>query len=170
MKLKTIIITLIILTAIGYLLVLSYQKSVSTVASVQNVASTGKKSALTSAEVFYDFGSISMKNGNVTKEFTFTNPTDKDIIIRSLETSCMCTRVFLVEPDGSTKGPFGMSGMGGMISTDDTVKAGENRTLRVIYDPNAHGSAGLGNIDRFITITDVSYGKLRFEIKALVTP
>ena len=170
MKPKTIIITLIVLAVIGYLLVLSYQKSASSTAAVQNAAPTGEKSALTSPEVFYDFGSISMKNGNVTKEFTFTNPTDKDINIRGLETSCMCTSALLVEPDGSTKGPFGMGGMGGMTTTDDTVKARESRTLRVIYDPNAHGPAGLGDIDRFITVTDSTGGTLRFEIKAVVTP
>lgn len=170
MKTKTIIINLIVLAVIGYLLVLSYQKSSSSTASVQNAAPTGEKSALTADDVFYDFGLISMKNGNVTKAFTFTNPTGKDIIIHGLETSCMCTSALLVLPDGSTKGPFGMGGMGGVIATEDRVKPGESRTLRVVYDPNAHGPAGLGDIDRFITVTDTTGGTLRFEIKAVVTP
>jgi len=111
-----------------------------------------------------------MKKGNVTRDFTFTNQSSADIVINDVQTSCMCTTALLVEADGSAKGPFGMPGMGGMTSTEDTVKAGETRTLRAIYDPNAHGPAGLGAIDRFITITDSSGGALRFEIKAEVTP
>ena len=170
MKPKTIIITLIVVAVIGYLLVLSYQKSSSSAASVQGVSQTGAQSALAASSTFYDFGTISMKNGNVTKDFTFTNPGNSDVSIKGVETSCMCTSALLVEADGSTKGPFGMAGMGGMTSTDDTVKAGESRTLRVVYDPNAHGPAGVGDIDRFITVNDASGGTLRFEIKAVVTP
>jgi len=170
MKPKTIIIAVITLAGIGFLMVLSYQKSTSSTASVQGAEATGARSALTASSTLYDFGSISMKDGNVTKEFVFTNSSDQDIAIRGLETSCMCTSALLVDPDGSTKGPFGMGGMGGMTVTNDIVKAGENRTLRVVYDPNAHGPAGLGAIDRFITVTDASGAALLFEIKAEVTP
>ena len=140
----------------------SVQKSVS--------ADTDLKSALTASEVLYDFGTISMKDGNVTKEFTVANPTDKDIFIPSLVTSCMCTKASIIEPDGTIKGPFGMPGMGYVPPADETIKAGESRTIKVVYDPNAHGPAGVGRIDRFITLTDASGGKLQLEIKALVTP
>ncbi len=170
MKPKTIIITLIVIFVIGFLLVLSYQKSSSSAASVQGVASTGAKSALTASSTFYDFGTISMKNGDVHQDFTFTNQTASDITINNVQSSCMCTSALLVLPDGSTKGPFGMPGMGGMTATNDTVKAGETRTVRVTYDPNAHGPAGVGAIDRFVTVTDTSGASLQFEIKAVVTP
>ncbi len=152
------------------LLIWGYAKNGNTAASVQGVVKTGAKSALTATTTFNDFGTISMKNGDVSKDFIFTNPTDKDITIRQVETSCMCTRALLVETDGSTKGPFGMASMGGNTSTNEIIKAGESHTLRVVYDPNAHGPAGVGQIDRFAVITDSTGANLQFEIKALVTP
>lgn len=133
-------------------------------------ADTGVKSMLVSSEKVYDFGTISMKNGDVTKEFTVTNSSDKDIFVSSLVTSCMCTKVFMVGLDGTIKGPFGMPGMGYVPSLNETIKVGESRTIRVVYDPNAHGPAGVGKIDRFVTLTDKSGGRLQLEIKAMVTP
>lgn len=127
-------------------------------------------SLLKSDETFFDFGTISMKDGNVTKEFVVTNPTNEDILVTTLETSCMCTKAFMVKPDGTTKGPFGMRSMGYAWPVNDTIKAGENRIVRVVYDPNAHGPAGVGRIDRFIILTEDSGSKLQLEIKALVTP
>jgi hypothetical protein len=125
---------------------------------------------LTAPLKLYDFGTISMKNGDVTKDFTITNSTDKDIFFPTLVTSCMCTKAFMVEPDGTTKGPFGMPSMGYVPPVNETIKVGESRIIRVVYDPNAHGPAGVGQIDRTITLTDWSGGELQLEIKALVTP
>ena len=143
-----------------------------TVASVPGApgAASAEKSALTAPETFYDFGTISMKNWNVTKEFTVTNPTDQDITVSTVLTSCMCTTAFIVKPDGNVKGPFSMPGMGYIPPANETIKPGESRVVRVVYDPNAHGPAGVGEIDRFVMLTDASGGTLQFEIKALVTP
>ncbi len=140
--------------------------------SIQNSpgTDTGAQGVLTAADKFYDFGTISMKNGNVTKDFVVTNPTDKDVFVPTLVTSCMCTKAFLVETDGTTNGPFGMPSMGYVPPVNETIKAGESRTIRVVYDPNAHGPAGVGPIDRFAILTDKSGGTLQLEIKALVTP
>lgn len=137
---------------------------------IESNTDTNTKSVLAASEKLYNFGTISMKNGNVTKEFVVTNPSDKDIIVVTLETSCMCTKAFMVEPDGTAKGPFGMRSMGYAWPVNETIKAGETRIIRVVYDPNAHGPAGVGSIDRFITLTDTSENKLQLEIKALVTP
>lgn len=128
------------------------------------------KSTLMAAERVYDFGTISMKNGLVTKDFKVINPTSKDIFIPSLVTSCMCTKALIVEADGTTKGPFGMPSMGYVPPANETIKAGESRIIRAVYDPNAHGPAGVGTIDRFLTLTDASGAMLQFEIKAVVTP
>ncbi|OHA58382.1 MAG: hypothetical protein A2370_01560 [Candidatus Vogelbacteria bacterium RIFOXYB1_FULL_42_16] len=135
-----------------------------------NTENTEAKSVLVASEKLYDFGTISMKNGDVTKEFTVTNPTDQDIVVPSLVTSCMCTKAFIVKSNGKTKGPFGMPGMGYVPPANETIKAGESRIIRVVYDPNAHGPAGVGQIDRFIILTEASGGRLELEIKALVTP
>lgn len=142
-----------------------------TAASVQGASTVATAtSSLAASATSYDFGTISMKNGLVTKNFTITNPTGKDIFVTTLVTSCMCTKAFIVEPDGSTKGPFGMPAMGYVPPANETIKAGESRIIRVVYDPNAHGPAGVGRIDRFVTLTDASGGVIQFEIKALVTP
>lgn len=161
---KTIItITLVVLGIIG----LMWWGRVAQKSARANISQT---SAITASEKLYDFGRISMKNGLVTKDFTVTNSTDKDIYLSSLVTSCMCTKAYWVNPDGTTKGPFGMPGMGFVPPLNETLKAGESHVIRAVYDPNAHGPAGVGPIDRFLTLTDSSGGKLQFEIKALVTP
>lgn len=131
---------------------------------------TGAISNLDFSEKLYDFGTISMKNGLVAKDFTVTNNTDKDIVIPSLVTSCMCTKAYFVKPDGSTKGPFGMPSMGFVPPLNEIIKVGESRIVRAVYDPNAHGPAGVGPIDRFLILTDAAGGKLQLEIKAMVTP
>ncbi|MDP1707325.1 MAG: DUF1573 domain-containing protein [bacterium] len=128
------------------------------------------QSSLIASETLYDFGTISMKNGLVNKEFTITNPTNLDIMATTVLTSCMCTLAYIVKENGDLKGPFGMPGMGYVPPANELIKAGESRVIRVIYDPNAHGPAGVGRIDRFITLTDASGGALQLEIKALVTP
>src|SRR3989338_10095237 len=74
-------------------------------------AASAEKSALTAPETLYDFGTISMKNWNVTKEFTVTNPTNEDITVKTVLTSCMCTTAFIVEAGGKIKGPFSMPGL-----------------------------------------------------------
>ena len=127
-------------------------------------------SSLKSDSIFFNFGTISMKDGNVTKEFIVTNPTDKDILVTTLETSCMCTKAFMMKSDGTSKGPFGMRSMGYAWPVNETIAPGENRIIRVVYDPNAHGPAGVGPIDRFAILTEESGSQLRLEIKALVTP
>jgi len=169
MKTRTIII-LIILVIIG-LFTWGYFSKGGTASSVQGISTSNtSKSILVAAETFYDFGTISMKNGNVSKEFTINNLTNEDITIKTVLTSCMCTNAFIVNLDGSTKGPFGMAGMGYVPPANDTIKPEESRIVRVVYDPNAHGPAGVGEIDRFITLTDSSGGNLQLEIKAFVTP
>ncbi|MDP3962501.1 MAG: DUF1573 domain-containing protein [bacterium] len=166
---KPIIFTFLVLFAVVGVLVWGLGNTGKTI-PIQGDPSLSEKSALDAPEMLYNFGRISMKKGDVFKEFAFSNPTDKDITIQDIRTSCMCTLAYLLLPDGSTKGPFGMAGMSGSTATDDTIKAGETRVIRAVYDPNAHGPAGVGSINRFITITDSSGGRITFEIKALVTP
>ncbi|MDP2789145.1 MAG: DUF1573 domain-containing protein [bacterium] len=126
---------------------------------------------LTAEEIFYDFGTISMKNGKVNKTFKITNYTSEDIEVPSLTTSCMCTVAYVIEPDRSKKGPFGMPGHGRSVpEINEIIKAGETRSIEVVYDPNAHGPAGVGVINRFVYLEDSNGVKLQLEIKANVTP
>jgi hypothetical protein len=129
----------------------------------------GKPSALTASEALYDFGTISMKNYLVEHKFTISNNTASPIFVPTIYTSCMCTTAYLETPTGE-KGPFGMQGMGYVPPSNETIAPGESRQLRVVYDPNAHGPAGVGTIDRFIYVQDDKGGVLSFEVKAVVTP
>lgn len=130
---------------------------------------TAAPSLLTSQEKLFDFGTISMKNGTVGHEFVVTNGTGAPIQVSKVFTSCMCTTAYL-ETVGGEKGPFGMEGMGYVPPADDTIAPGEARTVRIVFDPNAHGPAGVGEIDRFIYLQDAKGGTLALEIKAIVTP
>ncbi|OHA44005.1 MAG: hypothetical protein A3G04_02680 [Candidatus Taylorbacteria bacterium RIFCSPLOWO2_12_FULL_44_9] len=127
------------------------------------------KSFLTAKEVLYDFGTISMKNGNVSHLFRVTNSTDNDITIKTVTTSCMCTKAFIVGANGE-KGPFGMPGMGFVPPANEILKAGGSFDVKAVYDPNAHGPAGVGPIDRFIFLKESSGETLELEIKAVVVP
>ena len=171
MKSKTLITSVVFVLVIAGLFAWGAAGRAGTTASVEGApgAASDVKSALTAPETFYDFGTISMKNWNVTKEFSITNPTNEDITVKTVLTSCMCTTAF-ISGAGSVKGPFSMPGMGYVPPANETIKPGESRIIRVVYDPNAHGPAGVGQIDRFVMLTDSSGGTLQFEIKALVTP
>lgn len=128
------------------------------------------QSALVATEILYGFGEISMKNGNVEHTFEVTNPSDKTVTITSVSTSCMCTTAFLL--DGEERlGPFGMPGHGGpSTSVRKNVPPGGTLRISVVYDPNAHGPAGVGTIDRFVYLKDESGRILPLEIQANVTP
>jgi len=170
MKSKTIISFLIIILGIIGLFWWgrSVQKSTSANPSSNLSASALALSAL---ETSYDFGKISMAQGLVEKIFEISNPTNQDITVERITTSCMCTLSYISTSEGKEKGPFGMVGHGGTVpKANEIIKAGESRVIRVVYDPNAHGPAGVGRIDRFVTLTDTSGGTLQLEIKALVTP
>ena len=130
----------------------------------------GATDSLTAPEKLYDFGTISMKNGLVDHVFKVTNSSDRDIYITKVSTSCMSTNAY-IESAGGKKGPFGMEGHGGRIPpANETIKAGESIDVRVVYDPNAHGPAGVGVIDRLVYLTDAAGNTFQLGIKATVTP
>lgn len=165
MKKSIIIGTIIVLGLIG-LMFWGWNNQTAESSKLEN----GGESSLFAPEILYDFGTISMANGKVKKVFKITNPTNRDVLISSIVTSCMCTTAYIQNADGE-KGPFGMPGHGGPVAkADEVVRAGESLNIKVVYDPNAHGPAGVGLIDRFIDLTEANGGTMRFEIKATVTP
>ena len=166
MESKTIIGVLLIILVIAGLLWWGRpaQESVSA-----NPNSSPSVNALEALETLYDFGKISMAQGKVEKTFEISNADSQDIILERITTSCMCTAAYIVE--GNSKiGPFGMPGMGFAPKANMLIKAGETRSIDVVYDPNAHGPAGIGPVDRFVSLTDTNGGNLELEIKAVVTP
>ncbi|MEK7621627.1 MAG: DUF1573 domain-containing protein [Patescibacteria group bacterium] len=128
------------------------------------------ESILSAPETLYDFGRISMADGLVNKIFRITNSGAREVELQTITTSCMCTTAYLIGPRGEA-GPFGMPGHGGAAkSANELIPAGESREIKVVYDPNAHGPAGIGPVDRFIYLEEKSGGTLALEIKAVVTP
>lgn len=121
-------------------------------------------------EGVYDFGTISMAGGKVTKVFTISNDTSGPIIVRKLYTSCMCTNATLVKGERRI-GPFGMEGHNGPIPLiNEEIPAGEKVQLETTFDPAAHGPAGIGPIVRNVFLETADGKKLVLEIKARVTP
>ena len=94
---KNIIIVLLVIAGLAGLM--WWGKSAQN--SISSETGTNVKSSLATVESFYDFGKISMAKGNVTRIFKVSNPTDKDITLKNVETSCMCTTAYIL--DGNTK-------------------------------------------------------------------
>ena len=170
MKNKTIISVLIIILAIAGLLWWGRptQKSVS---AHPDPNSSHSAIALEALETSYDFGKISMAQGKVEKTFEISNVDSQDVILERVTTSCMCTSAYLETAGGKEKGPFGMVGHGGTVpKANEIIKPGETRRVRVVFDPNAHGPAGVGIINRVVILEDSLGRVLEFQIKAVVTP
>lgn len=139
-------------------------------AAAPSASATGGAGSFTATSTFYDFGTISMKDGLAKTTFTITNPSDTDATLMTVVTSCMCTTAY-IKANAYIKGPFGMVGHGGPASpVREIVEAGASRRIEVVYDPNAHGPAGVGQINRFVYLGDSKGRVLTLEIKALVKP
>ena len=170
MNKKTILIGALVIVGItGLMLWGRANASRSQIANHAGSPQNGAATPLTAPETLYDFGTISMKNYLVDHKFTITNNTEAPIFVPTIYTSCMCTTAFLETSKGE-KGPFGMEGMGYVPPANETIGPGEARQVRVVYDPNAHGPAGVGEIDRFVYLVDDKGGTLQLEVKAVVTP
>jgi len=158
---NTIFITLSIALAIaGFIWLAGPKKSENQTAilvrGTQSSEQTGGE--LTAEETFHDFGNISMKNGKVSYSFKVKNAGLETAIVRKLYTSCMCTEANLVKSDGKKTGPFGMAGHGFIPNIN-----------KKMMDPNAHGPAGVGPIDRIIYVENDGE-LLELRIAGVVTP
>lgn len=133
-------------------------------------AISGKSSGvLTFEKSQYDFGTVSMAKGKVSKEFTLENKSQEDVKIGEVFTSCMCTEAEL-KVGGRTAGPFGMQGHTAS-SANLIVKPGEEMIVKAIFDPAAHGPAGVGPTERQVAIyTSAGNNPIVLDFKAVVTP
>lgn len=95
--------------------------------------------------ISHDWGDISIDGGDVDEGFHFRNIGDDDLILRGVETSCMCTEAYLELPDGSISPTFGMTGN---PEWEYIVEPGEELEVEVIFDPTAHGPDDVGPIGR----------------------
>jgi len=110
-----------------------------------------------------------MARGTVSHIYKIKNTGTGSVVINKIYTSCMCTQAS-IKIGSKTMGPFGMPGMGSPVPyIDQELKAGEEIELTAVFDPAAHGPAGVGNISRVITL-ETSSGKTQLYFSANVTP
>jgi len=131
---------------------------------------SSSRAVLIAPETFYDFGTIQMKNGKVSYSFNIINGGGTDILLERVTTSCMCTVAYIVNKNEKI-GPFGMPGHGGQVPKSNyTIRAGETLEIEAVFDPNAHGPAGIGLIERVIKLEYGNGEILNLNFKAVVTP
>ena len=110
-----------------------------------------------------------MAKGLVEHKYILKNNSTEAVKIGRVETSCMCTVAFLIAGDNEV-GPFGMPGHGGPAgSANLTVSPGEEIVVRAVFDPAAHGPAGVGPVERQIAL-EVGGQPLFLDFKAVVKP
>ena len=166
-QIKQITILLAMIAVIIFGLVWLTNSNAKTPATTANGESEG---VLTFQESKYDFGTISMAKGKVSKDFLLENKSDKNVQIGEVYTSCMCTSVEL-RVGNKFAGPFGMQGHGYTGKANLIVKPGETLAVKAIFDPAAHGPSGVGPIERQIVIsTGTNQEPVSFQLKAVVTP
>lgn len=137
--------------------------------SLPAAGTLGGVSALASVSPFFDFGKISMAAGNVSHSYGIRNAGAAAFSITSISTSCMCTVATLITPTGK-KGPFGMTGHGFTPRLAERLAPGETAQVEVVFDPAAHGPAGIGRTERIVTIGNNGGLPLELRFSALVTP
>ena len=124
---------------------------------------------LRSSEYKFDFGSISMAAGKVNHRYYLANGGPEAVVIRKLYTSCMCTTAEFVK--GIRRfGPFGMQGHTDIPSINQDFAPGERAYVEVVFDPAAHGPAGVGPIERVVTIENSAGQPMQLAFSAYVTP
>jgi hypothetical protein len=81
----------------------------------------------------------------------------------------MCTTALLVK-GVKQFGPFGMPGHAPIPAIDQTLAPGERAYVEVVFDPAAHGPAGVGLIERVVTIENSAQQPVQLAFSARVTP
>jgi len=161
---KTIIFFVILTATLGFMLY--YAKPA---ANNDSAETPQVKGVLEADRNLHDFGTISMKDGNVKTAFKIKNPTTKDLALNRLYTSCMCTEA-TIKIGERVQGPFGMLGHGFTPTFSESLRASEEAEIEVEFDPNAHGPSGVGPIERVVTLEGEGGKLIDLNIKANVIP
>lgn len=117
----------------------------------------------------YNFGTISMAAGLVKHQFKVKNTSSETVTITRMYTSCMCTTAELML-GGKQFGPYGMPGHAAAPKIDQVVNPNEEATVEVVFDPAAHGPAGIGRIERAVVIENNAGQPVELLFAAMVTP
>lgn len=161
-----------VVVAIAALVVIAQPEDVKpSPTAVELVRASAPNSAgrLTAAEKKFSFGPISMARGKVTHRYKITNAGTETLNIRKIYTSCMCTTAALVK-DGKKSEAFGMPGHAPIPTINAPLAPREDAFVEVVFDPAAHGPAGVGPIERVVTLENSGGRPLELEFFALVSP
>ena len=124
---------------------------------------------LATSQPKFSFGPISMARGKVTHRYPIKNAGSEQLLIRKLYTSCMCTTAALVK-NGKKSDAFGMPGHTPIPTINVPIAPQEEAFVEVVFDPAAHGPAGVGPIERVVTLENSAGQPLELEFAALVSP
>lgn len=124
---------------------------------------------LTPEKTAFDFGTISMAAGEVSHTYKIKNSSAQRVIISKMYTSCMCTTASIIK-GSEKKGPFGMPGHMRIPTINEEVRPGEEVNVEGIFDPAAHGPAGVGPIERTITLENNAGKAIELTFTAMVKP
>ena len=81
----------------------------------------------------------------------------------------MCTEATL-KIGSRAAGPFGMPGHGFAQRISETIRPNEEAAVEVVFDPAAHGPAGVGRIERAVYLENSASEALQLKFSATVTP
>jgi len=172
MKLKTkLTIAALGLVALGAVIIVSrpQAQAVPQTDPVAEIKPPGVSGGLAAFQKKFDFGTISMASGKVTHRYTIKNLASEPVVLHKLYTSCMCTTAALMQ-GGQTSEAFGMPGHTPIPAIDAAIKPGEEVLINVVFDPAAHGPAGVGPIARVVTLENDAGEPVELEFSAIVTP
>ena len=117
----------------------------------------------------FDFGRVPMSGGKVSHRYSIRNSGNVPLTITKMYTSCMCTTATLVTRSGEA-GPVGMPGHGSIPTLNERLAPGEAAQVNVVFDPAAHGPAGIGLNERSVTIRNDAGRSLELSFTAMVKP
>ena len=161
-----------LIVVIGGLIIASRPDTVTSKPVIVQTPTPGTASSaggLAALRTKFDFGSISMAGGKVTHRFPIRNTGTEPILIHKMYTSCMCTTAALVK-NGKTSDAYGMPGHTPVPTIDIPVSPQDQVSVEVVFDPAAHGPAGVGLIERVVTLENSAGQPLELEFAATVTP
>lgn len=138
MNLKLLAVMLATALALGAVLYGCNAQSSAGRSTAPQAASGGAPQISITPEV-NDLGDVSMSQGRISTIFTIKNTGGSDLVIKDMETSCMCTEAALVM-EGQEGPRLGMRGMSSPPPADwsVTIKPGQEVPLKVYYDPTVH--------------------------------
>ncbi|MEX2145367.1 MAG: DUF1573 domain-containing protein [Candidatus Spechtbacterales bacterium] len=128
-------------------------------------------SVLLATHSSFDFGTINMKDGKVEHSFEVKNNGEEPVIITKAYTSCACTDAYIYDAGGKEYGKFVMPGHLGTSSANVVINPGDTAAVKAVFNPAAHGPAGVGLAQRVVYLETNSTQSPRMELsfEAVVT-